>query len=198
MDFYNDTEFVGEIFKGLECVEQTFHEKEFVHCNFINCNFSSSSFIDCQFIDCQFENCNLTMIHVNGTNFMDVTFVGSKLIGILWYESQKRNYSLSMVLRFKESFIDYSSFFGMDLRKSTFENTTAIEVDFSEANLSKVRLNKVNLSGATFNKTNLKETNFTTATDFVLDPSTNQVRGAIFSMPEAMNLLYAFGVKIDM
>lgn len=196
MDLYNDTEFAGEVFKGLACMEQTIEEKEFVRCNFINCNFSSSRFVDCQFVDCQFESCNLSMIHVSETNFRDVTFIRSKLIGILWYESRKRSFSLS--LSFKESFIDYSSFFGLDMRKCKFENTTAIEVDFTEANLSKVKFDSVKLSGATFFRTNLKEANFATATNYMLDPSVNQVKGAVFSMPEAINLLYAFGVKIEM
>lgn len=196
MDLHNDTEFTGEVFKGLECMEETFCEKEFVRCTFISCNFSSSRFVDCQFVECKFESCNLSMIHISETNFRDVAFIRSKLIGILWYESRKRSFSLA--LSFKESFIDYSSFFGLDMRRCKFENTTAIEVDFTEANLSKVKFDAVKLSGATFFKTNLKETNFTTASGYVLDPSVNQVRGAIFSMPEAVNLLYAFGVKIEM
>lgn len=195
MDIYNDTELVGVVFNGLECVEQTFLEREFVRCTFIQCDFSSSRFVDCRFSECRFEQCNLTMIEVSGTNLNEVTFVRSKLMGVLWYESQKRNASLA--LHFKESFLDYSSFWGLDLRKSTFENTTAVEVDFTEANLSNVKLDRVKLSGAIFSKTNLKQSDFSTATDYVLDPSVNQVKGALFSLPDAVNLLYAFGVRIE-
>ena len=83
----------------------------------------------------------------------------------------------------------------MDLRKCKFENTTAVDVDFTEANLS--NLQHIDLSGATFFRTNIEKANFTTAKNYLINPSENQIKGAIFSMPDAINLLYSFGIEIQ-
>lgn len=196
MDLQKDVLFENVLFRGEEYTESKFLSKEFERCRFVNCNFTASQFIDCYFDACIFKNCNLSTARMNGCTFREVIVDGSKLIGILWYESKKRGFPLSIT--FKDSFLDYSSFFEMDLRKCFFDNVTAVEVDFSGADLSKVRLSKVRLSGAVFSHTNLKGTDFSQATDYLFNLAENQVKGASFSMPEALNLFYPFGVKISM
>lgn len=195
MDIIDGVSFQDEIFKNVEYREETFRKKEFESCRFINCNFSSSHFISCYFENCEFDNCNLSMIHVDDSLFRDVTFTNSKLIGILWMEARKKGFSQS--IHFKTSFLNYSSFHAMDLQKCKFEDVSAIEADFSEANLSKVKLTNMDLSGATFYHTNLKATDFTTARNYMFNPSENQVKDALFSLPEAVNLLHPFGIKIE-
>lgn len=195
MDRLSQTSFPDELFKGIECPEETFTKKEFVNCRFENCNFTSSHFISCYFEDCAFENCNLSMIHVDDCLFRDTTCINSKLIGILWLDARKKGFSQS--IHFKSSAINYSSFYGMDLQKCKFDDVSAIETDFSEANLSKVQLNNVDLSGAIFYHTNLRGSDFTTARNYLFNPSENQVKDAVFSLPEAVNLLYPFGIKME-
>lgn len=196
MELQSNTEYQDIQFRSEVYAEQEFNKVSFEHCHFINCDLSSSHLKSCSFEDCIFENCNLSTLHVDDCTFRDTSFTSSKLIGILWHECRQRGFSLG--IKFKDSSLNYSSFYGLDLQKCTFDTVSAIEVDFTEANLSKRVLHNMNLSGATFSRTNLKGTDFTTATNYLLNPAENTVKGAIFSMPEAMNLLYTFGVKIQM
>ena len=195
MDIITGISFQDELFKNVEYQEETFTKKEFENCRFINCNFSSSHFIACYFEDCAFENCNLSMIHVDDSLFRDVIFTNSKLIGVLWSEARRKGFSQSIY--FKSSFVNYSSFHMVDLQKCKFDDVSAIEADFSEANLSKVKLNNMDLSGATFYHTNLKTADFTTARNYMFNPSENQVKDATFSLPDVVNLLYPFGLKVE-
>ncbi len=194
MDLINELTFQDETFKGLEYPRITLEKKEFESCRFINCNFSSSHFSSCYFDGCTFDNCNLSTINVDDCVFRNVTFIHSKLLGILWFEIRKRGFSL--FARYQACILNYSSFYGLDLRKCTFDDVHAIEADFTEADLSKVRFNNTDLSGATFYQTNLKKADFTSAVNYQFNPSDNRVKDAAFSMPEAVNLLYGFGIKI--
>lgn len=194
MDLLQDDLFQGELFKGIEYMEEVFSSKEFEHCRFENCNFTSSRFDQCFFEDCVFENCNLSMIRVTNSSFRGVSFIGSKMIGVLWYESRHKAPDLRIIC--KDSVLNYSSFFGIDLRKCSFSDVMAVEVDFTEANLSKLVLQGAKLSGATFFHTDLRCTDFSLASGYLFNPADSQVKGAIFTLPEAINLLYSFGLKI--
>jgi hypothetical protein len=56
----------------------------------------------------------------------------------------------------------------------------------------------MDLSGATFSRTNLKETDLTTAANYLFNPADNMVKGALVSLPEAVNLLYPFEIKVNL
>jgi uncharacterized protein YjbI with pentapeptide repeats len=136
------------------------------------------------------------MARLDDSLFREVTFTRCKLLGILWNETRKRGFYLS--IRYESSVLNYSVFYGLDLRKCSFEDCIAIEADFTEANLSKLNLHNMDLSGATFFHTNLKETNLTTATNYLFNPADNPVKGTTVSPPEALNLLYPFGIKVNL
>jgi uncharacterized protein YjbI with pentapeptide repeats len=136
------------------------------------------------------------MARLDDSLFREVTFTRCKLLGILWNETRKKGFNLS--IRYESSVLNYSVFYGLDMRKCRFEDCLAVEADFTEANLSNLNLHNMDLSGATFSHTNLTETNLTTATNYLFNPADNIVKGTSVSPPEALNLLYPFGIKVNL
>lgn len=186
--------FQDEQFKGLEFTDEVLHSKDFEQCRFVNCNFAETFFESCFFEDCTFENCNLGMVRVGDSTFRNVTFSGSKLIGISWHEC--RHKGPGVFLAYKNCILDYSSFYGMDLKKCSFCEISAVECDFTESCLAGVTMENVKLSGAVFFRTDLRKADFSQAAGYSFNPHDNLVKGAVFSMPEVLNLLYALGMKI--
>lgn len=78
------------------------------------------------------------------------------------------------------------SFGGSKLNDCHFTNTNLIGADFGE----------VNLSGTIFHKCDLSMADFTTAIQYDIDPQTNKIKKAKFSLPEALGLLRCFDVMI--
>lgn len=194
MNLEEDLYFANEIVRNLKPPVFSVAGKEFEDCTFDHCDFSGGKFYKCMFDACKFENCNLSNLQINECVFRNVVFSKSKLIGIWWHEVRKR--SGPMIISFEDCILNYSSFFGLDLRKCHFIRCNAVETDFSEANLSKVEFTQMNLAGATFIGCILNETDFSTATNYFFNPAENKIKGALFSMPEAMTLLQAMGIKL--
>jgi uncharacterized protein YjbI with pentapeptide repeats len=70
------------------------------------------------------------------------------------------------------------------------------EVDFTQADLTLCDFDGSNLQLALFEKTNLEKANFSTANYFQIDPSTNRVKKAKFSLVGLPGLLSQFDLVI--
>ena len=66
----------------------------------------------------------------------------------------------------------------------------AVDVDFREADLSQADFAGSDLSESLFVNTDLSEADLSRARNYLIDPGQNVLKGARFSMPEAMSLLY--------
>ena len=73
---------------------------------------------------------------------------------------------------------------------------SAVEVDFREADLSRADFSGTDLSNSLFSKTDLSGADFSQARNYHLDPGQNKLKGAKFSLPEAMSLLYAMEIDL--
>lgn len=78
-------------------------------------------------------------------------------------------------------------FSGSKLKDVHFTNTILIGADFSD----------VDLTGAIFHNSDLSKAEFSKATRYTIDPQTNKIKKAKFSLPEALGLLQAFDIMID-
>jgi len=57
-------------------------------------------------------------------------------------------------------------------------------------------LNSSDFMHSSFNKTNLTSTDFTEAINYSIDPNNCNIKGAKFSLPEALSLLDQWGIKV--
>jgi fluoroquinolone resistance protein len=78
------------------------------------------------------------------------------------------------------------SFNGSHLKESHFTNTSLIGADFTDADLS----------GTIFHNCDLCKADFSSARRYDIDPQTNKIKKAKFSLPEAVGLLRGFDIMI--
>ena len=91
-------------------------DREFISCTFIGCDFSKSDLRDNDFEGCHFNQCNFSMSIIEGAGFRDAAFTGCKIQGVDFTRCNRFMFSFT----FKDSHIDYCTFFGTKLRKTNF------------------------------------------------------------------------------
>ena len=71
------------------------------------------------------------------------------------------------------------------------------QADFSAADLSGAVFADCDLDGATFDRTVLEKTDFSTARNYSIDPETNRIRRARFSIGGLPGLLGRYDIDIS-
>lgn len=165
---------------------------EFIECEFHSIDFTQSNLSLSKFIECKFSNCNLSNVSLKNALLRDCEFIGSKLMGLNFAETQ----GLSTP-KFSECSLDYSVFQSLNLSASLFRNCSLKETDFYEANLFKSDFSGSHLSGAVFNKANLATCDFRGAQEYFIDLRITNVKKAKFNLPEALGLLQALDIILE-
>ncbi len=177
--------------------QQTLSHQEYEDCSFINCNFSEAILDNSKFIDCDFKDCNLSLLKIKQSYFYNLYFENSKLTGINWTEANWSDLKLPSLLKFFKCAMNYSNFYGLYLREIEIIESIAHEVDFREADLFQANLSDTDFENSFFNNTNLSEANFTDAVNYNINIYFNNIKKAIFSLPEAENLLHGLDIIIN-
>lgn len=162
-------------------------------CRFTNCDFSNTKLSESRFIDCRFSTCNLSLAQLTKTVLQDVVFENCKLLGLRF--DQCGGFGLS--LRFVNCIVNHSSFYGSKMKGTIFSKTELQEVDFSDADLTGAMFQNCNLINAHFENTTLLKADFRTSYNYSIDPETNSLKGAQFSLHGLPGLLDKYGILID-
>lgn len=152
--------------------------RSYEDCLFTGCLFSSADLRDCEFTDCRFERCDLSMALLENTSMRTVRFHECKLLGTSFENCNQILFSPD----FERCLLDYASFRRAKLRKRLFCGCSLRQADFSAADLSGAVFADCDLDGATFDRTVLEKTDFSTARNYSIDPETNRIRRARFSI----------------
>ncbi|OGS06413.1 MAG: hypothetical protein A2270_06920 [Elusimicrobia bacterium RIFOXYA12_FULL_51_18] len=192
-----EQEYEDSAFEGLTLKGAAIASKQFYGCVFKNCDLTEAAFISCKFSDCKFISCNLSLIKVKGSSFSSVEFKDSKLVGVNWTTAYWPRVKLPGSLQFVNCVISDSNFLGLSLRDTCVTKCLAKGADFRSADLSRANLSHTDFTDSLFGGTNLTDADFTQAKNYAMRISDNQVKGAKFSMPEAMALLHYLGIKIE-
>lgn len=195
---FEEQEHFEETYEGVDASGQHFVSVTFDQCEFSNCNFRQAIFEDCRFSDCTFERCDLTLASVPESRFGETSFKESTLIGLDWSRATWRNSKLKtpFPIDFKSCQLDHSIFAGLIAPELTILDCSAKELFCADANLFKADFSGSDLSGSIFQNTRLEKADFSSARNYSLDISQNVVKGARFSLPEALGLLYALNIEI--
>jgi uncharacterized protein YjbI with pentapeptide repeats len=170
---------------------------EFRECRFVRCCFSESVLRACVFDECVFVECDLSLVKLPHSVFSSTRFEGSKIIGVNWTEARWPRLRLLVPLRFEKCVINHSTFLGLNLKGVRFTECTAKDVDFRETDLSEADFSGTDLTGAQFGSTNLTGANLRGARNYMIVPAGNTLKGARFSLPEAMSLLSGLDIEIS-
>jgi fluoroquinolone resistance protein len=192
----SNKQFECQLFNSLNLGLIQFEQVEFIECEFSNCFFVETIFINSTFIRCRFENCDLSMIKIPGCTFSGIQFQSSKLLGIDWTKAQWGASLIEDPFVFDGCVLNYSTFIGLDIKGTQFRNCTCLNVDFREADLSDAVFNGSDLTDSLFSQTNLSKADLSRARNYNLNPQENNIDGAIFSLPEAMSLIYNLDINL--
>ncbi len=190
-------EYAGEAFKALFLREGRFTSKEFRDCAFDGCDFTRAEFSLCRFENCSFRGCNLSLARLGSSVFTGTAFKDSKLVGVNWTEAHWPRIRLAAPVSFDNCLMNDSVFLGLALPKTRFSGCQARGADFRDADLAGADLRRADLSGALFGGTNLEGADFAGARGYSLNPGDNRLKGARFSLPEAVALLRGLGIKLE-
>jgi fluoroquinolone resistance protein len=193
---HDHAEFISINFKGLILVEEELSEKEFDGCTFETCDFTDATLKNCIFVDCHFINCNLSLVKLGYSQFRDVIFEGSKLIGVDWTSAYWPILTLTAPVKFIQCILNNSSFFKLNLQELVIEECKAHEVDFREGDFGEANFTFTDFTHSLFGKTNLRNADFTDASNYNIDVYQNELKNAKFSRLEAVNLLVSLGIKL--
>ncbi len=164
--------------------KQTYTEIEFEDCEFFECHWIDCTFEKCKFINCRFHDCLISATRLTNSRFRETIFKNCKVIGIDWTTTQSLQY-----LSFENCQINYSNFHALYLSELKILSCEAVEVDFSETNLTQAILTNTDFNQSIFSKTNLHKADLQGAKNYYIDPRQNTIKDATFSLPEALSLL---------
>ena len=163
----------------------------FDNCTFTKCDFSKALIPSCKFSECTFINCDLSLITLKSSTFNDVKFENSKLIGVSWSTCQE-----PFDISFNSCNISQNSFHLLDLRKMVFKNSLIKDTGFEECNLESATFDNCDLELTSFISNSLVKANFETSRNYFIDPKSNDLKDASFSLPEALSFLSLLPIKI--
>ncbi len=184
-------EYLDQTYTGKDSLPATFRDASFEGCTFIESDFKEFDLAHARFLDCTFKTCDLSNVNLGNARMRDVAFENCKLMGVVWTKLDDLTNPT-----FKSSILSYGNFSGLKLKKNAFTKCILHDADFAQADLSECDFSESDLLNARFDDTTLLKTDFQTAFNYLIDPLRNKVRGAKFSLPEAVGLLKGLGVVI--
>jgi uncharacterized protein YjbI with pentapeptide repeats len=188
---FAETYYENRCFSGLECRGLEIEDIEFFQCRFEGSQFLEGTLRRCRFEQCTFEKCDLSVIKPVESRFIEVRFLKSKLLGVDWTLA-----ATPVTLAFQGCNVSHSALPRLALRKLELTQCVAREVDFTGANLSKADFKGTDFLGSRFVETNLSEADFSGARNYAIDPRTNRIKNAVFTLPEALSLLSALEIVV--
>lgn len=187
-DFHDEREFQSVNFSEMDLTEQTFENCTFVKCRFLNMTIASASFQDCVF-----EECEIVVVKLHGVALSNTVFKLSLIRGVNFSDCSDFGFSPE----FHGCVINHCVLDRKKLRKGVFAGSQLadcdlIACDFREVDFSNTTFARVNIQDCNFEKAD-----FRTSTGYVMNPATNKVRGARFSLPEAQSFLLLLGIRLE-
>ena len=182
-----------QIFDKLDFTQEPLPKGEYENCIFTNCNFEETNLNDIKFMDCNFQDCNWSLVQLNGTVLREVKFKDCKMLGLQFETCNDFGLSFS----FENCQLNHSTFFQMNIKKTIFRNCQLREIDFSESNLSNVIFDDCDLAQAIFINTVLDKADFRTAYNYSIDPESNRLKKAKFSIMGISGLLDKYDLIIE-
>ncbi len=164
----------------------------FDNCGFINCDFSEQDLSNINFIECAFEQCNLSLTALDNTKFNSVSFSACKLMGMRFDTCNPFGFAIHC----SDCVLNHSVFYNTALSQSSFKNCKLVESDFTDCNAEKTVITDCDLAGAIFENCNFYKVNFKGTVNLILNPETNNIKEASFSLECLPGLLAHLNIHI--
>lgn len=179
----SDFEFIND-----DC-QKKFINIEFNGCVFRKMNFSGS-FNDCFLYHLYFENCDLSNVTFKKCGFHRVIFNNCRLMGTNFIECNLKYVTIS------DTKADYLNISGSKLNEVYFMDSMLENSFFDDTSLNKHKFLNCDLISASFIHTSLKDVDLSNSQIGFLKIATKDLKGAIISPYQAIDLMGIIGVKI--
>jgi uncharacterized protein YjbI with pentapeptide repeats len=173
--------------------EEEVNFKEFECCTFNNCDFSECIFLAVTFIDCTFNDCNFSGTKINYVALRTVHFNRCKMEDINFAMCDK----LIFEVHFKECVLDFSKFYTLKIKGTTFVDCSMVALDFMSTDLTEVLFDNCDLYRSEFAKAIANKANFKTSYNYTIDPTKTKLKKAVFSLNEVKGLLFKHDIIIE-
>jgi len=173
--------------------ERELNLKEFECCIFNHCDFSQCNFIGVVFIDCTFNDCILSGAKINHVALRTVLFNRCKIEEVNFAMCDK----LIFEVHFKECIMDFSKFYTLKIKGTTFLDCSIIAVDFMNTDLTEVVFDNCDLYRSEFAKANLSKANLKTSYNYTIDPTKTKIKKAVFTLENLKGLLYKHDIIVS-
>ena len=180
-------------FNSVNFAEKPIEIGDYENCTFKNCIFSKTNLSDFNFDECLFTNCDFSNAKITNTAFKEVEFRNCKLMGLQFDECKP----FLLAFRFINCQLNLSAFYGLKIKNTYFENCILNEVDFTDTVLSGSTFKNCNFSGAMFGNSNLEKVDFRSSVNFSINPETNRISKARFSVENITGLLDKYDIIIE-
>ncbi len=190
---FSISEFYQQTFNHIESTNSRLSHGYFKDCQFTQCQLTEWDLSHSTFVNCVFNACQLSLCQLDQTAFQSVQFIDCQLIGLRFEHCNPFQFSIQA----KSCQIMMCSFYKKTINKAQFEGCKIQECDFSESLLKQAKFMDCQLSGSTFMRTDLSEADFSSAYDFLIDPSQNKLKKAKFSRQHLDGLLMHLGIIIE-
>lgn len=182
----------GQSFKSEDFSKKLLDNYSFTDCSFQSCNFTECLLRNAWFCSCTFVGCNLSLVKLDGCRMQGAHFKDCKIVGAEFFKCENNFFSSS----FKNSLLHYCNFSDLNMKNTAFNGSKLLENYFTNTCLTGADFSDVDLSGTVFHNCDLSKADFSSATQYVIDPQTNKMKKAKFSLPEAVGLLFGFDITI--
>ena len=102
-----------------------------------------------------------------------------------------------MEFEFESCLLKLSVFNKLIIKNTRFTDCNLQEADFTGTDLTGSVFTNCDLMRATFEHTIIEKADFRSAFNFSINPETNRIRKARFSLPEVTGLLDVYGIEIE-
>ncbi len=185
--------FLDQTFQNIFYQEEDLNHKEFEACTFKNCDFSQCHFIAVTFIDCIFTNCNFNGSKINHVALRTVHFYHCQIKEVNFAMTDKFIFEI----HFKDCVLDFSKFYALKMKGTTFTNCSLIAVDFMQTDLTTIHFINCDLHRTEFDKAIANKADFSTSRNYTIDPKATKLKKAVFSIENLSGLLFKHDVFVD-
>lgn len=184
-------------FDGLNIKDMRISGKKFTDCEFKNCRFENITLYECMFADCKFVLCEILGLETKKSEVRSLRLEQCAVLGVNFALLQGNAFFSTPFENLKNCTLKYCTFMDMEFNGFDFSDNEIVNSSFAEVKLEKASFNKCVLRGTEFFKCNLKNADFKNASGYNVDVLTCGLKGAKFTYPEAVNLLYSLGIEME-
>jgi fluoroquinolone resistance protein len=184
-------------FENIKMSEETLEGYEFYDCEFINCTLEECTLEKCHFMGCKFHGCTIISLQAEYTQMKNGEFIGCNLVGIHWTEVLPVGKIADPIHKLTDCLLKYNTFINMNFMKFNFSGNIIQDSAFDECNLNESDFKGCKLNTTQFSKCDMRKADFREAAGYLIDISSNKMRGAKFSFPEVLSLLNELGIEVS-